>query len=111
MAKSRRASTVANVCSGEVESSGDEEGTWASEADFSTDGLLAVRAIFRGWKAWFSIRYCWIEDLPAQMPGVWVSFGDYFYVSVYLFEGVLRFTHRRNFRSTFLMSFDVWSLL
>ena len=55
-------------------SSGDE-GTWASEADFSTDGVLAVRAIFRGVKAWVSIRYCWIEDLPAQMPGLGVSFG------------------------------------
>lgn len=49
MAKSRRASTVAKVCSVVVVSSGDE-GTWASEADFSTAGVLAVRAIFRGWK-------------------------------------------------------------
>jgi hypothetical protein len=52
-----------------------DEGTWASEADFSTDGVLAVRAILRGVKAWVSIRYCWIEDLPAQMPGLGVSFG------------------------------------
>jgi hypothetical protein len=89
VAKSRRASTVEKVWGCGVlllssSSSGDEdeEGTWASEADFSTAGVLTVRVILRGWKAWFSIRYCWIEDLPAQMPDVLVNFGVFVWRSL-----------------------------
>jgi hypothetical protein len=80
-----------------VSSCGDEEGTWASEADFSTAGVLAVRAIFRGVKAWFSIRYCWIEDLPAQMPGVAVSFGNFFVCLVSLLTAADSDQHFRWF--------------
>lgn len=47
----------------------DGEGTWASEADFSTAGVAAVRARRRRLKPCSSTRYEAIDDLPAQIPG------------------------------------------
>jgi hypothetical protein len=47
-----------------------DDGTWASDALFSTLGVPDGRAIFSGRKSCCSMRYCWIEDLPAQMPGL-----------------------------------------
>jgi hypothetical protein len=46
-----------------------DEGTCASEADFSTAGVDAVRARRIRVKPCSSTRYEAIEDLPAQMPG------------------------------------------
>lgn len=45
-----------------------DEGTWMSEALFSTLGVLAGREIFKGTKLCCSIKYCWMEDFPAHMP-------------------------------------------
>lgn len=96
MAKSSSSSTVAKVWGRGVRVvSSDDEGTWASEALFSTLGVLAVRAIFRGWNECRSTKYCWIDDLPAQMPGFKVSF-----VGICL--SGRGFSHRHRFRLTFL---------
>jgi hypothetical protein len=66
--KSMRASTSANVCwASTLRASG--EGTWASEADFSTAGVAAVRARRRRVKPCSSTRNEAIDDLPAQIPG------------------------------------------
>lgn len=65
VAKSSRSSTVAKVCGLGLMS---DDGTWASEALFSTLGVPAGRAIFSGRKSCCSMRYCWIDDLPAQIP-------------------------------------------
>jgi hypothetical protein len=57
----------ANVWSVYVDAEG--EGTWASEADFSTAGVAAVRARRRRLKPCSSMRYEAIDDFPAQIPG------------------------------------------
>lgn len=48
----------------------DGEGTCASDADFSTAGVAAVRARRRRLKPCSSMRYEAIDDLPAQIPGL-----------------------------------------
>lgn len=63
---SSKPSISAKVCSVVEEAVGD--GTCASEADFSTAGVAAVRARRRRLKPCSSIRYEAIEDFPAHMP-------------------------------------------
>lgn len=63
---SSKASTSAKVCSMVVEADGD--GTWTSDADFSTAGVAAVRAKRRRLKPCSSMRYDAIDDLPAHIP-------------------------------------------
>ena len=46
----------------------DGEGTWASDADFSTAGVAAVRVRRRRLKPCSSMRYEAIDDFPAQIP-------------------------------------------
>ena len=47
----------------------DGDGTWASDADFSTAGVAAVRARRRRLKPCSSMRYEAIADFPAHIPG------------------------------------------
>lgn len=56
---------MAKVCGAGVVSA---EGMEASEALFSTLGVPAGRSILRGRNPCFSMRYCWMDDFPAQMP-------------------------------------------